>query len=109
LGNCPGCGAAAIGRFCHSCGASINAGLESMGGYLDVTITLVEPLGDVKDISMVTANRRNLVGRVDAKVPVAEGRTIRVYVDPRGMHVFELGEMGMNVTATIAGAAASVN
>ena len=41
---------------------------------ISVKISLVEPLGDRKDIYMATPGQKNLVGRVDARVPVFEGQ-----------------------------------
>ncbi|MCG8409399.1 MAG: sn-glycerol-3-phosphate ABC transporter ATP-binding protein UgpC [Phycisphaerales bacterium] len=66
---------------------------------LGVRITLVEPLGDRKDIYMTTEARKQLVGRVDARVSVSEGQSLEVFIDMSRAHVFEPGELGVNVTA----------
>ena len=66
---------------------------------LAVTVTLVEPLGDRKDVYMTTRGQQQLVGRVDSRVPVLEGREQEVFIDMGRTHVFEPGEAGVNVTA----------
>ena len=66
---------------------------------LAVTVTLVEPLGDRKDVYMTTRAQQQLVGRVDSRVPVLEGREQEVFIDMGRTHVFEPGEAGVNVTA----------
>jgi multiple sugar transport system ATP-binding protein len=76
---------------------------------LSVRITMVEPLGDRKDIYMTTAAQKNLVGRVDAGVSVFEGQELPMYVDMDRVHIFEPGEMGVNLTAPRDGAPASAN
>lgn len=76
---------------------------------IGVRISLVEPLGDRKDVYMTTRNQRNLVGRVDARVPVFEGQELELYLDMDRVHLFEPGELGVNVTARRDGARTSVN
>ena len=86
-------------------GGSTPAGAVS----LSVRITMVEPLGDRKDLYMTTAAQKNLVGRVDAGVSVFEGQELPMYVDMDRVHIFEPGEMGVNLTAPRDGAPASAN
>jgi ABC-type sugar transport system ATPase subunit len=74
-----------------------------------VKISLVEPLGDRKDIYMATPGQKNLVGRVDARVPVFEGQDVQMYLEMSRVHLFEPGEMGVNVTAMRDGARTSAN
>jgi multiple sugar transport system ATP-binding protein len=71
---------------------------------LGVRITLVEPLGDRKDITMTTAAGKRLVARVDARVSVFEGQELQMFIDMNRVHHFEPGEMGVNVTALRDGA-----
>ncbi|MFQ5411693.1 MAG: ABC transporter ATP-binding protein [Phycisphaerae bacterium] len=66
---------------------------------LRVRITLVEPLGDRKDLYMTTAARKMLVGRVDARVPLTEGQALEMFIDMSRVHVFEPGDEGVNLTA----------
>ncbi|HVP13133.1 MAG TPA: sn-glycerol-3-phosphate ABC transporter ATP-binding protein UgpC [Phycisphaerae bacterium] len=76
---------------------------------IGVRVTLVEPLGDRKDIYMATPGQKNLVGRVDARVAVFEGQEVQMYLDMNRVHLFEPGEMGVNVTASRDGARTSAN
>ncbi|HPF39570.1 MAG TPA: sn-glycerol-3-phosphate ABC transporter ATP-binding protein UgpC [Phycisphaerae bacterium] len=64
---------------------------------LAVTVTLVEPLGDRKDVYLTAAGGRRLVARVDARAPATEGCETEVMIDMNRVHVFEPGEMGMNL------------
>jgi multiple sugar transport system ATP-binding protein len=76
---------------------------------IDVRVNLVEPLGDRKDIYMTTPGQKNLVGRVDARVPVLEGQDVQMCLDLNRVHLFEPGGMGVNVTAARDGARTSVH
>lgn len=77
-------------------GSETIEGVAKMG----VRVTLVEPLGDRKDIYMTTRARMDLIGRVDARVPVSEDDSLEVFIDMSRAHVFEPGELGVNMTAT---------
>ncbi len=66
---------------------------------LAVNVTLVEPLGDRKDVYMTTQAKQQLVGRVDSRAAASEGRAMEVFIDMGRTHVFEPGEAGVNVTA----------
>jgi len=90
-------------------GASAAGGATEEPARIDVRINLVEPLGDRKDVYMTAGSQRSLVGRVDARIPVFEGQESRLYLDLSRVHLFEPGELGVNVTATRDGARTSVN
>jgi len=64
---------------------------------LGVTVTLVEPLGDRKDVYLTMVGGHRLVGRVDVRSPVDEGRDTKVMIDMSRVHVFEPGELGRNL------------
>ena len=66
---------------------------------LGVRIDLVELLGDRKDVYMTVGSSGSLVGRLDARAPVREGEEMEMFVDMSRAHVFEPGELGVNVTA----------
>ncbi|MFH1420254.1 MAG: sn-glycerol-3-phosphate ABC transporter ATP-binding protein UgpC [Planctomycetota bacterium] len=76
---------------------------------IGVKIALIEPLGDRKDVYMATSSGGNLVGRVDARVPVFEGQELEMRLDMSRVHLFEPGEMGINVTAVAKGDGTSAN
>ncbi len=66
---------------------------------MGVRITLVETLGDRKDVYMTTRSGRSVVGRVDSRADVKEGQEREMFVDLSRAHLFEPGELGRNVTA----------
>jgi len=74
---------------------------------LGVRIDLVEPLGDRKDVYMTVGSTSSMVGRLDARAPVREGEETEMFVDMSRAHVFEPGELGVNVTAMAKQAGAS--
>ncbi|MBK8267526.1 MAG: sn-glycerol-3-phosphate ABC transporter ATP-binding protein UgpC [Planctomycetes bacterium] len=76
-------------------------GVSGTTGRLGVRVTLVEPLGDRKDVYMTTPARQQLVARVDSRAAAVEGKEIDVFLDMGRAHVFERGELGANVTATM--------
>ncbi|HKQ46864.1 MAG TPA: sn-glycerol-3-phosphate ABC transporter ATP-binding protein UgpC [Phycisphaerae bacterium] len=75
--------------------------LEAVPGAarMSVRITLVETLGDRKDVYMTTRSGRPVVGRVDSRADVREGQEREMYVELCRVHLFEPGELGRNVTA----------
>ncbi len=103
------------GRFRESAGACVGSKMVlgirpeacslmtpadgSAGARLKVRITLVEPLGDRKDVHMATSGGGQVVGRVDSRAPVREGEEIELCVDLQRAHLFEPGDLGRNVTA----------
>jgi multiple sugar transport system ATP-binding protein len=89
-------------------GTATNAG-ETV--KLGVRIDLVEPLGDRKDVYMTVGSAVSMVGRLDARAQVREGEAMDIFVDLSRAHVFESGELGVNVTAMAeqAGASARAN
>ena len=48
---------------------------------------------------MIAGSGTKLVGRLDACVGVREGQELDMFIDMNRIHVFEPGELGMNVTA----------
>lgn len=82
---------------------------SSKPASLSVRIALVELLGDRKDIYMTTKDQKQLVGRVDARSRVVEGQELQMFIDMDRVHLFEPGEMGINVTLMCDGESASAN
>lgn len=81
---------------------SMNAAAANvLTARLGVKITLVEPLGDRKDVYMTTTTMQQLVARMDARAAAVEGVETDVFIDMSRAHVFERGELGANVTATV--------
>ncbi len=93
---CKKCGAAALGRYCHECGEKCPD--DSQRPSLEIHVALVEQLGDEKDIYMTTPSGMQLVGRVQARCEASQGMSMRMFIDMRGVHIYEPGETGVNVT-----------
>jgi len=64
-----------------------------------VTVGIIEPLGDRKDVYLSTTDRQQLVARLPASVAITEGEQRKMYVDMARAHVFEPGETGTNIAA----------
>jgi multiple sugar transport system ATP-binding protein len=58
-------------------------------GTLRARVGVVQPLGDRKDVSLVTPGRETLVGRFDARAELREGDECTLYLDPRRTRFFE--------------------
>jgi multiple sugar transport system ATP-binding protein len=70
---------------------------------LDVTVNVVEPLGDRMDLHVSTRAHDRLVARVEASRELREGLRMPMYVDLDRVHLFEPGDEGVNVSLTGAG------
>ncbi len=73
------------------------------GNILNVTITVVEPLGDKMDVYVQTAVHDHLVCRVEANRSLRDGMQLSMYVAMDRVHAFEPGEEGVNVSLNGAG------
>jgi multiple sugar transport system ATP-binding protein len=65
---------------------------------LDARVEILEPLGDTLDALCRTAAGTRLVARLNSHEPLAPGQTLRLALDPAGLHVFEPGDFGRNLT-----------
>jgi len=92
-------------RVPSDAGARGGDGLCEQAARLGVRVETIEPLGERKDVYMRTPSDDRLVGRVDGRAKVEENQALEVLVDMERAHVFEPGEMGVNVTLTRDGTA----
>jgi multiple sugar transport system ATP-binding protein len=67
---------------------------------IDVTMNVMEPLGNDMDVYMSSKLNEHVVGRVEAEPGLAMNCAATVFVDTRKVHVFEPGETGMNLSLT---------
>jgi multiple sugar transport system ATP-binding protein len=74
---------------------------------LNVSVTVVEPLGDKMDVYAQTQQHEKIVCRTDADRSLTDGMEISLHVNMDQVHVFEPGEDGVNVSLTEAGETAS--
>jgi multiple sugar transport system ATP-binding protein len=65
---------------------------------IQVTVNVIEPLGNNMDVYMGTTLHDYVVGRLEAQTGLTAGTTASVYVDMRKAQFFEPGETGMNLT-----------
>lgn len=61
---------------------------------LDAEVSVVEPLGDVVDVTCVLANQERLIARLPARDGLQPGQRIRLRPDMSAAHLFEPGEFG---------------
>ena len=78
-------------------------------GTLPMRIQVVEPLGEKTDVYLQPADGGQVVARVSSDAGITEGSTVNVFLDCRRVHVFEPGEMGLNVALNGYGAQSSAN
>jgi multiple sugar transport system ATP-binding protein len=64
---------------------------------IPVTITVVEPLGNMMDVFTTTTADRRLVARVKAE-QLEPNASLKLYVDHEKTHIFEPGEYGENLS-----------
>ena len=80
---------------------------------LDVTVSVVEPLGDKMDLYAQTATHERIICRLDARSPWGGGVAIQdatkltLHLAMDQVHVFEPGDEGVNVSLESAGEQAS--
>ena len=64
---------------------------------LPVSVSVVEILGDKKDVHMKTQDEKALVARMNAHEKIAELSQAQMHLDVENIHVFEPGETGVNL------------
>ena len=69
------------------------------GNTLRLHAALVEPLGEVMDVSCKTPKGQPLMVRIGARDDFPVGREVDFHVDMDHVHVFEPGEFGRNLMA----------
>ncbi len=74
---------------------------------LNVSVTVVEPLGDRMDLYVQTLGHAHLVCRVGADRALTDGLRLPMHVNMEQVHVFEPGDEGVNVSLTGTGDHAS--
>ena len=67
---------------------------QGAGPEIEITVRVVEPLGDTVDIHGTTAAGSAVVARIPPTGSVVPGQRARLRIDPAGIHLFEAGEFG---------------
>jgi multiple sugar transport system ATP-binding protein len=87
-------------------GVGVFAGEENS---IEVTVSVVEPLGDKMDVYVQTPSHDRIICRVDSHSEIREGMALAMHLDLSRVHFFEPGETGVNVSLNGQGASASAN
>ena len=88
--------------------APVHAGrFPGADNVLNVTVSVVEPLGDKMDLYVQTPRHEHVVCRVDADRALTDGMRLPMHVNMEQVHVFEPGDEGVNVSLTGTGDHAS--
>lgn len=74
-----------------------HARFATEGLALEMTVSLIVPLGDKLDVHLSTPNHPHVVAQLDSEAKVKLGETLRIYFDPKRIHFFEPGENGKNL------------
>jgi multiple sugar transport system ATP-binding protein len=74
-----------------------HARFATTDNYLDMSVTLVQPLGDRMDVYLSTERHPRAVAQMPAHHGRTPGEKLRVYFDPERAHFFEPGEVGQRI------------
>ena len=69
---------------------------------LQLKISLVEPLGNSIDVYATTSAGDPMIARVSAKKQFEPNQEFAAQLDPSGVHLFEPGKYGANLTRSAA-------
>ena len=72
------------------------------GALLQLKISLVEPLGNSIDVYATTSAGDPMIARVSAKKQFEPNQEFAAQLDPSGVHLFEPGKYGANLTRSAA-------
>ncbi len=78
-------------------------GRGSEANVLNITVNVVEPLGDKMDLHVQTPAHEHIVCRVEANRTLRDGMQLPMRVNMDRVHVFEPGEEGVNVSLKACG------
>ena len=70
-------------------------GIENNG--IGVIIGIIEPLGDRMDVYMATRADEKMIANIDPHVKITTDDKITMYLDTNKIHIFEPGDLGINV------------
>ncbi len=65
---------------------------------LDLSVTVIEPLGNDMDMYLTTQHHPHVISRVEAQPGVSPGTQVKLYIDLSKVHFFEPGVTGMNLS-----------
>ncbi len=71
--------------------------LHHPASAIEMTVELVEPLGDRQNVHLATAAGDKLIARSEPLAHFVTGQKVNILIDPRQVHVFERGEKGVRL------------
>ena len=74
-----------------------HARFEIAGPTLEMTVSLIVPLGDKLDVHLSTPKHPHIVAQLDSEAKVQLGDTLLIHFDPNRIHFFEPDENGKNL------------
>ena len=80
---------------------------SGVDNILNITVNVVEPLGDKTDLYAQTAGNKPVVCRVESDRGLSEGMRLAMHLNMDKVHLFEPGEEGVSVGLKTAGDRAS--
>ncbi len=89
--------AVVLGVRPESLSCSNEGKFAGQGNRIDVTISVIEPLGDKMDLHVQTGSHGQVVCRIEANRSLRDGMRLAMYLNLDQIHVFEPGEEGVNV------------
>lgn len=79
--------------------------VEPLSGQTDngikSKVNIIEPLGDRKDVYLISTSGQKFIANLDPHTDIDVDHQVTMYVDISKAHVFEPGETGRNVMASI--------
>jgi multiple sugar transport system ATP-binding protein len=64
---------------------------------ISAAVTALEPHGARTDVHFAASAGRKFTASLDPHIPLKPGETVKVYVDPGGIYLFESGPVGKNL------------
>jgi len=64
---------------------------------IEMTVELVEPLGDRQNVHLATAAGDKLIARSLPSTNLATGQKVNIFIDSRQVHIFERGQKGIRL------------
>ncbi|NIA31506.1 MAG: TOBE domain-containing protein, partial [Actinobacteria bacterium] len=61
-------------------------------------VQIIEPLGDRMDVYLDTPDGTRFIANIDPHIAFKVGDSVRMHIDVEKIHIFELGDIGRNIT-----------
>jgi multiple sugar transport system ATP-binding protein len=72
--------------------------LGQSGNAIAAKVYVVEPLGDRKDVYLISRSGHKFIANLDPHITVDMDEQITIYVNTEKVHIFEQGEAGRNIS-----------